>query len=33
MRLDSLFYRFAYRSGSTGWDSDEPRAELPSGSD
>jgi len=28
MRLDSVFYRFAYRFGSTRWDSDEPRAEL-----
>ncbi len=28
VRLDSVFYRFAYRFGNPKWDSDEPRAEL-----
>jgi len=28
MRIDSLFYRLAYRSGTPRWDSTEPRPEL-----
>jgi SAM-dependent methyltransferase len=28
MKLDSLFYRFAYRFGTPGWDTEEPRPEL-----
>jgi SAM-dependent methyltransferase len=28
MKLDSLFYRFAYRFGKPGWDTEEPRPEL-----
>ena len=28
MRIDSLFYRLAYRSGTPRWDSAEPRPEL-----
>jgi len=28
MRVDSLFYRLAYRSGTPRWDSTEPRPEL-----
>jgi SAM-dependent methyltransferase len=28
MRLDSVFYRLAYRSGRPAWDSTEPRPEL-----
>lgn len=28
MRTDTLFYRFAYRSGTPRWDSTEPRPEL-----
>lgn len=28
MGLDTLFYRFAYRFGKPGWDTEEPRPEL-----
>jgi len=31
MRIDSLFYRLAYRSGTPRWDSTEPRPELVKG--
>ena len=31
MRIDSLFYRLAYRSGTPRWDSTEPRPELARG--
>ena len=28
MRIDSLFYRFVYRTGKPRWDSTHPRPEL-----